>query len=188
MMKKYLFSLVVALSSVSSYAQSIDLIVTDGRISFSVRGSGGFVCSAQDAFKKIPVLGRGETRAEAEMNAKFGASVRAGNGGDMFFSKLISCESSASGRGQITMVSDSSGTRIQVIGPHAVQCISTDTFKRLPFIANAGTQTEAYALAMSACAANSGDSGFFCKTECAVLQAAPSSPRVRVRLPRIRFN
>lgn len=195
-MKKLLASLLLigSISPVFASGNGPAIIISDGRIQFSVQGSGGWVCSAYDSFKEIPVLGRGETRMEAEANAKYAASIRAGRDGNDFFSKISSCETSESGRGSIVMTSDNSGTRIVVTGPSAYQCLSKGTFRAVPFIAKAATKTEASALAGSGCAADAGDDGFFCKTTCEKLATAvtagPGSVEVggvSIELPKIRI-
>ena len=174
--------------SSSAFAQvnNTDIVVSLGNVSITVRGSGGYVCSAQDTFKKLPRLGRGATMADAEMNARYLAALTAG--GSDFFVKIISCEKSQTGAGQITIQNDERGLRVVVAGGSQVECAATDSFhnKNLFYIAEAATQTEASALASEACTV-ANNSGFFCETTCNRI-AKPVVKQPGIKLPKIRIR
>lgn len=182
-----MITLLIFLASINSFAQdgSPNITITGGGVSITVRGTGGFVCSAQDSFKKQPRLGRGATMQEAQANANYLAAQT--NNGDDFFVKIISCESSNSGAGEISISRDASGLRVYVAGPTQVHCVSNNSMKNPEFGYNAvaATQTEASALASNACTVGSNDNGFFCKTKCENI-ASTNSPSRRINGPRIK--
>ncbi|MBC7395974.1 MAG: hypothetical protein H7333_00905, partial [Bdellovibrionales bacterium] len=155
------------------------------------------VCSAQDSFKKQPRLGRGVTRAEAEANARWLAAMTANNHSD-FFVETLTCEGSNSGAGAISIESDSGSLRVMVQGPSQAQCISKNSMRNsgFPYIATAGTMTEAKALSSNACTVGSNDNGFFCETTCERISSAgsvngsvqvPGLKLPGLKLPRFKF-
>lgn len=186
-----------------AYAQmpGTDIVVSGGGITITVRGSGGFACAAQDSMKKRPRLGRGVTMQEAAANAHYLATLTsdmfAGEHDD-FFVESLGCEGSNSGSSGIFIQSDASGLHVTVEGTSAYQCISTDSMKRngFPYIATAGTQTEASALSGDACTSGSHNNGFFCETKCQAVSfnsgvtGGMNLPNVKlgkIKLPKIRF-
>lgn len=194
-----LLSLLSLLVCSGAYAQmpGTDIVVSGGGVTIVVRGSGGFVCSAQDSFAKQPRLGRGVTRQEAEANAHYLAAMTSSDQSD-FFVSTISCEGSNSGSGGIYIQSDAGGLRITVDGGSAVQCISKNSMDGhgFPYIATAGTKTEAFALSSNACTVGSHDDGFFCSTTCDQVSyqnsvnggiSIPGVKLPKMKLPRIRF-
>ena len=151
---------------------NIDISISGPGFSFSVRGSGGWVCSAQDSFKKLPSIGRGDSRAEAEAYAHALAAEGGTNGA--FFVKTISCEKTHSGQGSIVVDANESGVTLIAEGPSHVTCIATDTFDKIPFVAKADTETEANALASRACTESNNRSGFFCSAQCEKMESSDS--------------
>lgn len=167
-MKKSTVLISSLLFALNTFALDGNVSVTAPNASLNIVGRGDYVCSAEDAFKHVPQLGRGVTHTEAEINA-IAECAKTGQSG-AFFCKLLSCERDKSNGVDITAIFDivrnQSTVNINFRGNVKFACY-TKNFSNA-YVAKAATRTEASALAKKICAEDEGvrrnkeANGFFC--------------------------
>lgn len=127
-------------------------------IKLGVVGTGSYVCSAETAFKHIPVLGRGQTRKEAAIVAL--NECRNADPDNAFFCKRVeACEKDTQNGDSISAVFDivrngsdgHTGIGISFSGKVKYQCIA-EGWGGVQYLAKAPTKVEAAALAKIICA------------------------------------
>lgn len=184
-MKRILSIAVIFYSAIAANAQSTQVQGTvltrnENLVSkIQIAGGGSFVCSAEESFNKIPVLGRGQTDREAQIMAL--SECRAAND-DSSFCKATACERDTTNGNGTAVVFDitrnQSAIGVSFAGKVKHICYATG-WGNSQYVAKAPTKTEALAIAKAVCADdegvrnNSKPNGFFCKTnvqECELIQ------------------
>lgn len=174
---RQILAMVLISLTVGSYSQAQE---TQGRavlgsdnliVKIGVAGSGNYVCSAEDSFKNVPVLGRGQSAREAQIMALQECKAQSTNDG--FFCKATACEQDSVNGSSVSVifdvVRDRGNINIAFNGNVKYTCYAKGWNSE--YVAKAPTKTEALALAKSICADDEGirrqseANGFFCKAE-----------------------
>lgn len=175
-MKQALVSMLISLVTASTLqAQEARGRVVLGHdnliVKLKVAGAGSYVCSAEETFEKLPVLGRGQSAREAQIMALQECKARTTNNG--FFCEATACERDGLNGSSVSVafdvVRDRGSINIGFRGNVKYACYVKGWNSE--YVAKAATRTEALALAKAICADDEGvrrqtkPNGFFCEAD-----------------------